>query len=155
MTDQQPSTSAKSDKLPYPYGIPFILGNEFCERFNFYGMRSKFFLVLYLYFFFQRKFFLAILTLYFVQKFKYSEDEATKIYHTAYASIFVMGLIGGIIADNFIGKYHTIWSGSCFYVLGTVCLAISAVPGVNGAIGLRCMSLCSFCFLKQLTKEIS
>ena len=28
-------------KLPYPKAIWFIVGNEFCERFSFYGMKSK------------------------------------------------------------------------------------------------------------------
>jgi dipeptide/tripeptide permease len=27
-------------KLKYPRAIPFIVLNEFCERFNYYGMRS-------------------------------------------------------------------------------------------------------------------
>lgn len=27
--------------LKYPRSIPFIVLNEFCERFNYYGMRSK------------------------------------------------------------------------------------------------------------------
>ena len=28
-------------KLPYPRSIWFIVGNEFCERFSFYGMKGK------------------------------------------------------------------------------------------------------------------
>lgn len=28
-------------KLKYPKQIAFIISNEFCERFNYYGMRSK------------------------------------------------------------------------------------------------------------------
>lgn len=40
MVDEQPSTSAESEKPPFPHGIWFILSNEFCERFNFYGGRS-------------------------------------------------------------------------------------------------------------------
>lgn len=43
-----PSMSSQSDdeekpmkKIPYPKAIPFILSTEFCERFSFYGMRSK------------------------------------------------------------------------------------------------------------------
>ena len=33
---------AVEEKLPYPKSIFFIISNEFCERFNYYGMRSKF-----------------------------------------------------------------------------------------------------------------
>lgn len=29
-------------KLPYPKAVFFVAGNEFCERFSYYGMRSKY-----------------------------------------------------------------------------------------------------------------
>ena len=29
-------------KLPYPKSVFFIISTEFCERFSFYGMKSKF-----------------------------------------------------------------------------------------------------------------
>ena len=32
--------SIKAD-LPYPKSVWFIMSNEFCERFSYYGMRSK------------------------------------------------------------------------------------------------------------------
>ncbi|CAG7733755.1 unnamed protein product [Allacma fusca] len=32
-------TTAK--KIPYPKSVFFILANEFCERFSFYGMKGK------------------------------------------------------------------------------------------------------------------
>ena len=28
-------------KYPYPRGVPFIISTEFCERFSYYGMKSK------------------------------------------------------------------------------------------------------------------
>lgn len=28
-------------KHPYPKAVFFIIGNEFCERFSYYGIRSK------------------------------------------------------------------------------------------------------------------
>jgi solute carrier family 15 (oligopeptide transporter), member 1 len=31
----------REEKLKYPRAIPFIISNEFCERFNYYGMRSE------------------------------------------------------------------------------------------------------------------
>ncbi len=36
------SSEIKTD-LPYPKSIFFIVSNEFCERFSYYGMRSKYF----------------------------------------------------------------------------------------------------------------
>ena len=32
----------KKPPIPYPKSVIFIIGNEFCERFSFYGMRSNF-----------------------------------------------------------------------------------------------------------------
>lgn len=34
-------------KMPYPKRVFFIIGNEFCERFNYYGMRSEIFFQLF------------------------------------------------------------------------------------------------------------
>ena len=28
-------------KYPYPKSVPFIVSTEFCERFSYYGMKSK------------------------------------------------------------------------------------------------------------------
>ena len=33
----------KKKNLPFPKSIAFIISNEFCERFSYYGMRSKFY----------------------------------------------------------------------------------------------------------------
>lgn len=56
-------------KYKYPRAIPFIISNEFCERFNFYGMK-------------------AILVIYLTQKLFYSDDAATAIYHIFSASVY-------------------------------------------------------------------
>lgn len=32
---------AQLKTIPYPKHVLFIIANEFCERFNFYGMRGK------------------------------------------------------------------------------------------------------------------
>ena len=47
---EKDSSSPKDDdpenkeekKYPYPKSILFIVSTEFCERFSFYGMKSKF-----------------------------------------------------------------------------------------------------------------
>lgn len=33
--------SHQPSKIPYPKRVFFIIGNEFCERFNFYGMKGE------------------------------------------------------------------------------------------------------------------
>lgn len=80
--------------------------------------------------------FLAILTLYLVDKLRFTEDDAMVIYHGSYALIYLMSLFGGIVADNILGKYHTIWTGSVIYAIGCFLLAFSAIPNTAGAVAL-------------------
>ena len=82
----------------YPISIPFIISNEFCERFSYYGMRT-------------------ILMIYMTDKLKMGTDEATNWYHEFVALCFAAPLLGAIIADVFIGKFYPLFVESdpvCF-----------------------------------------
>jgi len=68
-------------KLKYPRAIPFIISNEFCERFNFYGMK-------------------AILVLYLTRKLLYDDDTATVLYHTFNVLVYFFCIFGAILADS-------------------------------------------------------
>lgn len=91
-------------------GLPkqtlFIVGNEACERFSYYGMRS-------------------ILALYMVGMLMMSESEAVEIIHLFSAVIYVLPLLGGWLADRFLGRYRTILYISLFYCLGHGVLALA------------------------------
>lgn len=45
MMDNSKSTSItecdEPEKMPYPKRVFLIIGNEFCERFNYYGIKSE------------------------------------------------------------------------------------------------------------------
>jgi solute carrier family 15 oligopeptide transporter 1 len=40
-TDSLNEAEGVTKKTKYPFSVFFIVSNEFCERFNYYGMRSK------------------------------------------------------------------------------------------------------------------
>lgn len=42
-SDMKPEKDPENDakKYPYPKAVLFIISTEFCERFSFYGMKSK------------------------------------------------------------------------------------------------------------------
>ena len=89
-----------------PPGIPFIVVNEFAERFCFYGIN-------------------AMLALFLVQYLHFGEAQAT-----TWASLFKSGayffpLLGAIISDVFWGKFRTVLGFSVVYVVGCVALALS------------------------------
>ena len=90
--------------MPIPPQTKFIIGNEACERFSFYGMRS-------------------ILTLYMTGMLAMSQSEAIEVAHLFSALIYVLPLCGAWIADRFLGRYRTILYISLFYCLGHGVLA--------------------------------
>ncbi|PSJ76859.1 MFS transporter [Sphingobacteriales bacterium UPWRP_1] len=103
--------SVTSSKMPG--GIPYIIGNEFSERFSYYGMK-------------------AILVIFMTQYLQnaagqpdyMSEADAKYWYHLFGAANYFFPLFGAILADVFWGKYRTIIWLSLVYCLGHLCLAL-------------------------------
>lgn len=95
-----------------PRQIPYIIGNEACERFSFYGMRNI--LVQFL-----------VTTLLMQQVLSDSERQlmAKDIMHSFMIGVYFFPLLGGWLADKFFGKYHTIIFFSLIYCAGHACLA--------------------------------
>ncbi|MBR5894834.1 MAG: hypothetical protein IKZ13_04770 [Akkermansia sp.] len=90
--------------MPFPSQAKYIVGNEACERFSFYGMKS-------------------ILVLYMVNALAMSESAAMEVAHLFNALIYILPLLGAWIADRFLGRYRTILYVSLFYCLGHGVLA--------------------------------
>nr|XP_019945333.1 PREDICTED: solute carrier family 15 member 1-like [Paralichthys olivaceus] len=96
----------------YPLSIFFIVVNEFCERFSYYGMR-------------------AVLVLYFKYFLRWDEDLATSIYHTFVALCYLTPILGAIVADSWLGKFKTIIYLSVVYAIGQVTMAVSAIHDIT------------------------
>uniref|UniRef100_A0A8C5Y0B3 Solute carrier family 15 member 1 n=1 Tax=Microcebus murinus TaxID=30608 RepID=A0A8C5Y0B3_MICMU len=92
----------------YPLSIFFIVVNEFCERFSYYGMR-------------------AILILYFTNFIGWDDNLSTAIYHTFVALCYLTPILGALIADSWLGKFKTIVSLSIIYTIGQVVISISSI----------------------------
>nr|XP_008105147.1 PREDICTED: solute carrier family 15 member 1 isoform X2 [Anolis carolinensis] len=92
----------------YPLSIFFIVINEFCERFSYYGMRA----VLVIYF----KFFLS-----------WDDNLSTAIYHTFVALCYLTPILGALVADSWLGKFKTIISLSIVYTVGQAVLSIGSI----------------------------
>ena len=90
--------------MPLPTQTKYIVGNEACERFSFYGMRS-------------------ILTLYMTGVLAMSQSAAVTVSHLFNACIYVLPLFGAWLADRFLGRYRMILWVSLFYCLGHGVLA--------------------------------
>ncbi len=95
-----------------PPQIPYIIGNEVCERFSFYGMRNILvpFLVS------------SMLLAYLPAGDR--EGAAKDVFHTFVIGVYFFPLLGGWISDRFFGKYNTVLWLSLVYVAGHACLAL-------------------------------
>lgn len=106
-----------------PSQIAYIIGNEGCERFSFYGMRN-------------------ILTLFLVSTLLLDLPEAQRgtgakdVFHTFVIGVYFFPLLGGWIADRFFGKYNTIFWLSLGYCAGHACPAFSESIGTTFYLGL-------------------
>ncbi|NXX60702.1 S15A1 protein, partial [Scopus umbretta] len=92
----------------YPLSIFFIVINEFCERFSYYGMR-------------------AVLILYFKYFLQWDDNLSTAIYHTFVALCYLTPILGALIADSWLGKFKTIVSLSIVYTIGQVIVSVSSI----------------------------
>jgi POT family proton-dependent oligopeptide transporter len=109
-----------------PPGIPYIIGNEAAERFNFYGMRAVL---------------VVFMTQYLVNRSgardTMSENEANQWYHWFVASNYFFPMLGAIISDAFLGKYRTIFWVTLVYCAGSVVLALDHTRlGLGVGLGL-------------------
>ncbi|XP_059776981.1 solute carrier family 15 member 2 isoform X2 [Balaenoptera ricei] len=85
----------------YPLSIVFIVVNEFCERFSYYGMK-------------------AVLTLYFLYFLHWSEDTSTSVYHAFSSLCYFTPILGAAIADSWLGKFKVLsMVGLSLIALGT------------------------------------
>ncbi|XP_056291641.1 solute carrier family 15 member 2 isoform X2 [Pseudoliparis swirei] len=98
----------------YPTSICFIVVNEFCERFSYYGMK-------------------AVLVLYFLTYLHWDQDQSTAVYHAFSSLCYFTPVLGALIADSWLGKYRTIVYLSMVYVVGHVVKSVGAVPVVGTA----------------------
>ena len=107
------SETARERPPPMPKQIPFIIGNEACERFSFYGMRN-------------------ILTVFLIDYLLVNvapDEGARRAMAKANVHLFVSGvyffpLVGGYLADRFLGKYRVILWLSVLYACGHAMLAL-------------------------------
>lgn len=110
----QHRTIADDNLKGYPPGIPYIIGNEGCERFSYYGMKA----ILYV-FLWKTYMEMGLFT-----DQAAAQTEATAIYHDFVAAVYALPMIGAIFADRLLGKYNVIMWLSVVYCIGHALLAI-------------------------------
>ncbi|MFM9935169.1 MAG: MFS transporter, partial [Novosphingobium sp.] len=94
----------------HPRQLARLFTTEAMERFGYYGMR-------------------ALLTLYLAQHFLFSDTTTTGIYGGFTALVYLTPLIGGLMADRFLGSKRSVKFGAIMMSLGYVVLCLSSTGG--------------------------
>ena len=123
-------TSPDQETTGWPPGVPYIVGNEACERFSFYGMNAI----------------LAthLASLYVLHRHLTSdsaEKAATASVHLFKAGVYALPMIGAILAERLLGKYRTIFYLSLVYCLGNAVLVAGAGYLEGMFIGLALLAI--------------
>ena len=105
------TTAAPTARLPRQ--IPYIIGNEACERFSFYGMRNI--LV---------PFLISSMLLAYLPDQAAREGAAKDLFHSFVIGVYFFPLLGGWLSDRYFGKYNTVLWFSLIYCAGHACLAM-------------------------------
>ena len=98
---------------------------------------------------------MAILTLFISAKFGLSEDVTGYIYSAFYASIYLLALVGGIIADRTKNYKGTILMGLVVMAIGYMIIAIptpTPVPSLGLYLSISCLGLAVIAFGNGLFK---
>lgn len=91
----------------HPKGLWVLFGTEMWERFNFYGMR-------------------ALLTLFMVNSLMMNQGDVTIIYGGFLALCYLTPMLGGFIADRFLGNRYCIIVGGALMAIGQFLMFMSA-----------------------------
>ncbi|MEO0399922.1 MAG: oligopeptide:H+ symporter [Pseudomonadota bacterium] len=97
----------------HPRGLYILFFAEMWERFSYYGMR-------------------ALLVLYLTKHFLFDRQEAYGLYGAYTTLVYITPVIGGVLADRYLGQRKAVLIGAVLLVLGHAGMAIEGDPVVAG-----------------------
>ena len=87
----------------------YIIATEFCERLAYYGFAGS-------------------LVLFFETKLDYENEDAINQFYVWNGMVYLTPLLGGYIADTYLGRFKTILYFSIVYIIGLGIFLIGAIP---------------------------
>ena len=93
----------------HPRGLATLFFTEMWERFSYYGMR-------------------AFLILYMVHALGFDDSHAGRVYGNYTAGVWAAAIVGGILADQWLGQYRSVLFGGIIIALGHFTLAFHPLP---------------------------
>jgi POT family proton-dependent oligopeptide transporter len=114
---EKAGNAAPDTFLGHPKGLFFLFFTEMWERFSYYGMR-------------------ALLVLYMLKHLEWQPEDSSSVYKWYTSLVYLTPLLGGFIADRFLGLRLSIVIGSVLMAAGQFLLAFEPLPFFYGGLGL-------------------
>jgi POT family proton-dependent oligopeptide transporter len=89
----------------HPKGLPTLFFTEMWERLSYYGMR-------------------ALLVLYLVKELHFTDEKAGQVYGLYTSLVYLTPILGGFLADRYLGYKKSIYLGSILMLGGHIALAL-------------------------------
>ncbi len=106
--------SQQRELLGHPIGLSICFLTEMWERFSYYGMR-------------------ALLILFLTKHFLFSAGEASLIYGAYTGLVYMLPVVGGYLADRYLGSRKAVTYGAILLVAGHISLAFEGPQAIlNG-----------------------
>lgn len=92
-------TGQKAGRTRHPTGLYVLFFTEMWERFSYYGMRS-------------------LLVYYMIKHLQFTQERSSEIYGLYTGFVYFTPLIGGMLADRFLGQRRTVIVGAVLMAIG-------------------------------------
>ncbi len=108
---------ASDDFLGHPKGVYVCFFTEMWERFSFYGMK-------------------ALLLLFLIKHHKFGDDTGYDVIGAYGGLVYCIPVIGGLLADRYLGMRKAVIFGAVLLVLGHLGMAVEGAPAqtINGVV---------------------
>ena len=106
------AVSKKEEAFGHPKGLYMLFFAEMWERFSYYGMR-------------------ALLIFYLTQHWLFSDGKSNLIYGAYTSLVYITPVLGGYLADRYLGQRKAVLFGGILLALGHATMAVEGVGGQN------------------------
>lgn len=114
-TQSMPHGDSAGTILGHPKGLFVLFFAEMWERFSYYGMR-------------------ALLIFYLVQHWVFSDSQASIIYGAYTALVYIAPVVGGYLADRYLGQRKAVLFGAVLLTLGHFFMAFEGDGGQSSVV---------------------
>ena len=106
------ATRKSAEVAGHPRGLFVLFYAEMWERFSYYGMR-------------------ALLILYLTKFWLFGDGESNVIYGAYGSLVYIMPVLGGLVADRWLGQRKAVLFGGVLLALGHLFMAVEGMHGVS------------------------